>query len=126
MAIDIKISSEQTIEHEGKQYKPVAIRKPKQGEMFLSAGECYLANAHHSRALIILREVIPPYRVPTDEDAKLRPQCEAWNGEYNNACAVGTLLAVLPHYRHPYIVMLDGATVPSAWRYCRIPNEQKE
>ena len=79
MEIDIKISSEQTIEHNGKQYRPVAIRSPKQGETFLSAGECYLANANYrDYASVILEEVIPPYRTPTDEDAKQRPMAEFW------------------------------------------------
>ncbi len=123
MEIDIKISSEQTIEHKGKQYRPVAIRSPKQGETFLSAGECYLANADYRRALIILEQVIPPYRTPTDEDAKQRPMAEFWGAEeMPSKPSPGTLVAVIGG-EWPFVGLVDG--VVGVYRYCRIPNEQK-
>ena len=125
MAIDIKISSEQTIEHEGKQYRPVAIRSPKQGETFLSAGECYLANAdYRDYVSVILEEVIPPYRTPTDEDAKQRPMAEFWGrDESPEGSKQGVLLSELDSSPWPFVGLVDG--VVGVYRHCRIANEQK-
>lgn len=123
MAIDIKISSEQTIKHKGKQYRPVAIRSPKQNERYISPSGnlCISGHGFSESVYIILEEVIPPYRTPTDDDARQRPMAEFWDGpQVPPNPTQGTLVAVVGG-NWPFVIA-DERRVTS-YRHCRIPNE---
>ena len=124
MAIDIKITSDDTIEHDGKHYRPVAIRKPKKGDTILLHSGRPIRSDYDYRtdAYIIVEEVIPPYRVPTDEDEKHRPIAEFWGlHEDPEGSEQGVLLSVLDSSPRPFVGLVDD--VVAVWRYCRIPNE---
>lgn len=123
MTINIKITSDETIELRGKQYRPVAIRSPKQNETYLSPGGNLCLSSHEPRqsVYVILEEVIPLYRTPTDEDAKQRPMAEFWDHEYNTKDK-GELLAVLCDGERKFVSNNGGLV--TTWRYCRIPNEK--
>ena len=125
MEIDIKISSEQTIEHNGKKYRPVAIRRAKKGEACMGIyGEIEMAKFNHQKVIsVILQEVIHHYRTPTDEDAKQRPMAEFWDtAETPPNPSPGTLVAVIGG-EWPFVTA--GRHRVTAYRYCRIPNEQR-
>lgn len=124
MAIDIKITSDDTIEHEGKQYRPVAIRSPKQNEKYFtpSGNLCISGHGFSESVYVILEEVIPPYRTPTDEDAKQRPMAEFWDGEKVPDKPHKGLLLAVSCGESPFVTgcVYEGV---SCWQHCRIPNE---
>lgn len=128
MTINIKITSDETIEHEGKTYRPVAIHSPKPNETYLSPSGNLCISDHESRksVYVILREVIPPYRTPTDEDALKRPMAEFWDGDkVSSEPYRGTLVAVKREGARRRFVATDIATYGlSSWNYCHIPNEK--
>lgn len=124
MTINIKITSDETIEHNGKQYRPVAIRCPKDGETYITRRGLVRTAGHdfiHVAWCIILKEVIPPYRTPTDEDAKQRPMAEFWDDEHDIK-AKRELLAVLCDSEHKFVSNNGGLV--SVWKHCRISNEK--
>lgn len=123
MTINIKITSDETIELPGKQYRPVAIRLPKKGEWYLDEDRTPKQsdrNFVHIPA-VILEEVVPPYCTPTDEDAKQRPMAEFWDHEYDTKVK-WELLAVLCDGERKFVSNNGGLV--TTWRYCRIPNEK--
>lgn len=125
MAIDIKITSDDTIEHKGKQYRPVAIRSPKQSEKYLSPSGnlCISGHGFSESVYIILEEVVPPYRTPTDEDALKRPTAEFWGrGESPDDSKEGMLLGVLDRESWLFVGVSNGGV--GVWQHCRIPNEK--
>lgn len=123
MTINIKITSNETIEYKGKQYRPVAIRLPKEGEVLMElTGYVNIAHKDFNYLnCIILEEVIPPYRTPTDEDALRRPVAEFWDVSKQSPYT-GTLLAVIDRSSHMFVGHVNGGV--SVWEHCRIPNEK--
>ncbi len=111
------------IEHDGKRYRPVAIRRAEPGDTYLhpKMGVCETYDCS-PYAAIILKEVKPAFRTPTDEDAKRRPECECWN--FDGKPVTGRLLAVIGNIGSAsFIIVIPGSSIPSAWRHCRIKND---
>lgn len=125
MAINIKIDG-QTIEQDGKLYKPVAIRPSEAGELILCSEDRVGITSYARGVCAVFEEVKATYRTPTDVDAIKRPQAEFWDEDIVPSVPhKATLLAAVtrPNSDITHFISVDANGFTAYWRHCRIPND---
>lgn len=121
MSINIKIESSDEFEIKGKKYKAVGFGKANFNQPFLSKDNIVYYGPTAGNYLL-LKEVLPEWVTPTDEDALRRPICEVRNNE-ESPWDRAILIGVTNSGKHPFVVQRHGE-FSGIYRYCRIRNQK--
>ena len=123
IVIPLTCDTPDAIEHDGKRYRPIAIRRAEPGDTYLhpKMGVCETYDCS-PYAAIILKEVKPAFRTPTDEDAKRRPECDCWH-TVDRESVTRKLVAVVTYGCGFRYITWNDSTGCESWRHCRIKND---